>query len=118
MLRTLGAQVIENFLGTGDVIAVVQASIHDGNHVAGGRISIIEVVEFGVLINWEGWREECVWRASAKERLHVAGGWVTMRITGRVWVSRKGGKESRVRVGNFWVNVQNWGTGSFCWGRV
>jgi hypothetical protein len=41
-----------DFLGVLDIIAVVQASI--GNHVAGERVSVIEVVDFGVLIAWEG----------------------------------------------------------------
>jgi hypothetical protein len=103
VLRTLGAQVIEDFLGTGDVIAIVQASIHDGNHVAGGRVGIIEVVEFGVLIAWEGWWKESIRRTSAEERLHVAGGWVTLHITDMVWVSRKGRKKGRIGVGKFWV---------------
>jgi hypothetical protein len=52
LLSVLSAQVIKDFFGMVDVIAVVEAGIHDGNQVAHGRIGVIEVIELGLPIGW------------------------------------------------------------------
>ena len=53
---SFGARVINHFLRTGNVVAIMQINTHDNNEVLRGRVGVIEAVKLRVLVPRERWR--------------------------------------------------------------
>lgn len=119
LLSSLGAQVIKDFLRAGNVVAVMQTGIHDGNEISRGRVGVIKVVKLGVLVQRERCGEDRVRRSSGKEGTHIARTGITLNTPTRVyefWVRRKKGRVGIWKGGD--DSVDDWRAGAFCRSRV
>ena len=119
LLCALGAEVVKDFFGAGDIVAIMQASIHDRNEILGGRVGVQQVVELGVLVLREGRGQDSIGRAVAEEGVHVARAGITLDISHRFWEPGVGRKKGRVGIGDGWGDrVQGRCASTFCGGGV
>jgi hypothetical protein len=99
LLSALGAEVVKDIFGAGDIVAIMEASIHDRNQILGGRVGVQQVVKLGVLVLREGRGQDSIGCAVAEEGVHVVAR-VTLGISRRFWEPGVGRKKGRVVIGD------------------